>query len=146
MSGGFNAWEEFKEIAAQTLGQPQPAEVAKIPEFCQVRPQEKFVKQQETTSLNIDRCCQAPDFFRAGFFPEEVQLVINLPCSPEKAELCRKKWAMVEKMHIYIKQSDAAQAGDVAMLKHLGKAVLEQDGKPRLIDPGIGDIVFNDDD
>lgn len=124
-------WEEF--IAAK----PKAKKAATIPAAAQLpAPTEK------KSDLNLFTCCKAPDFFRAGFFPEEVALVLDLPCSPEKSDLCKRKWDIVEKTELYKLQSAAARNGDVAMLRHLGKAILAQDGKPRISDPGIGDIVI----
>lgn len=96
---------------------------------------------QESRDL-LKRCCQAPGAFRAGLSVEEARRLYSIPCDKKTAGDCCECWQLMEKVELYAAQSAAAKAGEVTMLKHLGKAVLYQDGRPRVIDPGLGDLLF----
>lgn len=92
----------------------------------------------------LKKCCEAPAAFRAGLSVEEAKRIYIINCDEIQAKNCAECYQILEKVELYNAQSIAAKNGETSLLKHLGRAVLLQDGKIRLIDPAIGDALFTD--
>lgn len=123
---------------------------AKIPARARLQlPTNEITEQEEKSEkkgiICPPSCCDAGRLWCAGFSLDYILENVSLPCSREKAEKCKALWDLQEKLELYESQSVTAKHGAATLLRHLGEVRLGQNAAP-VEDPGIGDIIFGDDD